>query len=232
MAPSVSVIVPVAPGDEAWRTLIPTLTPEIPCEILLASGQQELDLSASDIAQNVSFRCVTGGKGRAGQMNAAAKEATAEWFWFLHADSRFLPETLPALTRTILEGRDALHFFDLKFADGPSALSWNEWAVRWRAGTLRLPFGDQGFLIKRDLFHALGAYREDLAYGEDHVFAWKVMQEGYEVLPVGAPLLTSGRKYQSGGWFKVTLVHVWLTIKQAVPQYFVLWKRRMVRAFS
>lgn len=232
MAQSISVVIPVAPGDEVWRDLIPTLELGAGSEILLAVGNQAIELNTIRKPSGVDVRPISGGSGRAGQMNAGAEAAENGWLWFLHGDSRILPETLSALAATLTENRDGLFFFDLKFSDGPQALTWNEWAVKWRAGTLKLPFGDQGFLIKRKLFHKLGAYRDDLSYGEDHVFAWKVMQEGFDVLPTGAGLLTSGRKYQRGGWAKVTILHVWLTIKQAAPQFFILWRRRLERALS
>ena len=52
------------------------------------------------------------------------------------------------------------------------------------------------------------------------------------VLPVGAGLLTSARKYQEKGWGKTTLKHVMLTFQQATPEFFKLvgsklgWKIR------
>ncbi|MEL7430749.1 MAG: glycosyl transferase family 2, partial [Pseudomonadota bacterium] len=142
-------------------------------------------------------------------------------------------DTLPALERCLDEDQDGLFFFDLKFlADGPRAMTWNERAVKWRSDFLKIPFGDQGFLIRRQVFEDLGGYPEDLAYGEDHVFVWRVRQGGFSVEGVGAGLFTSARKYRKGGWLKVTVLHVWLTVKQAVPQWIKLQRLRIGRLIS
>ena len=231
MTNTISVVIPIAPGELEWRELVLQLDLPDGSEIILAIGEEpEPDLS--DLKIETELRMIPGGTGRAGQMNAGAKAANAEWLWFLHADSRMSKDTFSAMNSVLHTGDDALYFFDLKFHDGPGLLKLNEWLVRLRAGWLKIPFGDQGFLIKRSLFKKLELYREDLSYGEDHVFAWKVRQEGFPVKRANAGLMTSGRKYEKGGWGSVTLKHVRLTFAQALPQYGLLWKNRMKRWFS
>ncbi|MEM7215280.1 MAG: glycosyltransferase [Pseudomonadota bacterium] len=223
----VSVIIPLAPGEQAWRELIPQLKLPSGSEIVLAVGEAEFE------TKGFSVKTVSGSKGRAAQMNAAARQANNAILWFLHADSRLSPDAIAKLMNCVGENADCLWFFKLKFSDdGPSAMKWNEWAVRWRAGFLKMPFGDQGFCISKKLFEKLGGYREDLAYGEDHVFVWKVRQEGYPVMCVGTSISTSARKYRENGWFSTTLLFVSRTVWQGVPQRVLLLKRQMGRLFS
>ena len=229
----VSVVIPLAPQDFAWQKLLPTL--ELPdcSEIILACGQQEIDTTALENTLDCPVVLAFGGSGRAQQMNIGAGAAKHEWLWFLHADSRMSKDTAKAVVDTVSQNKDGLFFFDLKFlADGPAAMKWNQMAVKWRSRRLKIPFGDQGFLIKKRVFQILGGYREDLSYGEDHVLVWKVRQDGYSVLPTGGSLYTSARKYRRGGWLKTTLHHVWLTIVQAAPNWLVLQKRRIEHLFS
>lgn len=233
MEKPVSVIIPLAPAEDAWRDLVLSLELPTRSEVLLACGSDPVMLEKVQSAISFDLRVVTGGSGRAEQMNAGAAAAVNDWLWFLHADSRLTQDTLPALERCLDEDQEGLFFFDLKFlADGPRAMTWNERAVKWRSDFLKIPFGDQGFLIRRQVFEDLGGYPEDLAYGEDHVFVWRVRQGGFSVEGVGAGLFTSARKYRKGGWLKVTVLHVWLTVKQAVPQWIKLQRLRIGRLIS
>ena len=223
----ISVIVPLAPGETAWKWLVSNLELPAGSEIILAVGENDPTLTEGP------FRVVRSAAGRAQQMNAGARQARTEILWFLHADSRLGENAVAELERCLKTNTDTLWFFGLKFCgDGPSAMKWNEWAVRWRAGVLKMPFGDQGFCLSKSLFFKLGGYREDLAYGEDHVFVWKVRQEGYPVGRVDASIFTSARKYESGGWLKTTWTHVWRTVWQAVPQRIVLFYRQIGRFFQ
>ncbi|MEM9332681.1 MAG: glycosyltransferase family 2 protein [Pseudomonadota bacterium] len=227
MARPVSVIIPLAPGEQNWKSLLATLDLPSGSEIILAVGQQEICVSTPQV------KLVKSNTGRAQQMNAGAGQATTDILWFLHADSKLSENAIECLMACMTENPDQLWFFDLRFLDdGPHAMRWNEWAVQWRAGVLKIPFGDQGFCISKSLFTELGGYREDLAYGEDHVFVWKVRQEGYPVSRVGADLYTSARKYHRGGWGRTTWSHVWRTVWQAAPQWIELVRRQVLRWVS
>lgn len=232
MAKPLSVVIPLAPGEQEWRELVLSLDLPVGSEVLLACGADPVMLEEIEASVSFDLRMVSGGSGRAGQMNAGARAARHDWLWFLHADSRLAEDTLSALRACIERGRAGLFFFDLKFlGDGPVAMAWNERAVKWRSNALKIPFGDQGFFMGRELFDASGGYREDLRYGEDHVFVWKIRQLGFPVEALNAGLFTSARKYRKGGWLKVTALHVWLTVKQAVPQWIKLQRMQIGRLF-
>ena len=161
-------------------------------------------------------------------MNAAASSAKGEYLWFLHADSRVDTDTIPVLLECIAKGEDALYYHDLTFLpDGPTAMPINAWGVKFRSNWLKTPFGDQGFCLSRELFFRLGRYREDVRYGEDHLLVWQALQAGVKVRPTGAKVLTSARKYANKGWLRTTITHVYLWVIQAVPQFFILLKRRL-----
>lgn len=220
----ISIIIPLAPREEKWKELIPQLS-TLPqgCEILLVIGIAEyLDVSGFE-----NLRVVEGTKGRAGRMNSGAYQAKNDCLWFLHADSKFTPDAIKKLVACFEQNPNALYYHDLKFMDdGPKLIKLNEKMVRWRSDFLRMPFGDQGFGISKDLFFELGGYRDDFEFGEDHIFTWKVRQEGYPLKRTGASIYTSARKYEKGGWGKVTLSHVLMTFKQGVPEMLKLMKKK------
>lgn len=229
---SVSVIIPVGPGEAEWKPLVASLALQDPSEILLSIGRDGV-IHQDEVCEFPNVKLVREGQKRSGQMNAAALNAKHEWLWFLHADSRLCENTLEKMRMVMSKDKLALYYFDLKFRDdGPRQMILNERSVKFRSDVLKIPFGDQGFLIRRETFFDLGMYREDVNFGEDHVLVWKCHQSGIAVLPVGAGLLTSARKYQEKGWGKTTLKHVMLTFQQATPEFFKLvgsklgWKIR------
>ena len=148
----ISVIIPVALGERNWETLLPQLHALPPgSEIIFGSKPEKFE--AIDPSQKIKIRCVDQAvEGRAVQMNAAAHLAQCEWLWFVHADSEVTDETLLAAMREVASKQKRLIYFDLQFKnDGPVLMKLNEWAVRLRSNLAKMPFGDQGFLISKEL---------------------------------------------------------------------------------
>lgn len=204
----ISIVIPLADGERAWCELLPALAARAAaCELLLSAvdGDAQLFPAAAHV--------VRGPAGRARQLNAGAAVATRPWLWLLHADSRLGPRTLDALRRAP-EG-DYLGYFDLGFHDGPAAARLNAWGAWWRSRLFALPFGDQGFLLRRSLFAALGRFDETLASGEDHALVWTARRAGVPLAPLGATLYSSARKYQQHGWWRTTRQHARCTLAQA-----------------
>ena len=229
MALPISVVIPVGPNEAGLDNLIASLD-GLPkrSEVILAASQESEKLDSITPPSHLKLVTCYQGSGRAAQMNAGAKLAKGEWLWFLHADSVFKKDVLERLSELATQAHDVLYFHELEFLnDGPSGMRLNGWAVGWRSNVLKMPFGDQGFFLKRALFNELGCYREDLSYGEDHVFVWKARQEGVTVTSTGTYVATSARKYQNHGWLSTTFLHVRLTFAQAIPQYLILMKRRI-----
>jgi len=223
----ISVIIPLATDENAWQSLLADLAKlQDGTEILFVTSKENKTSHETILLPNKEVRWLKSKAGRANQMNAGAKAAKGEHLWFLHADSKFGRDTLSVLLRAIQNHPDSLLYFDLAFLNDASCLMCiNSWGVRFRSRILKVPFGDQGFCIDKNLFKKLGGFPEGLAYGEDHVFVWKARQNGIAVQPVCATLYTSARKYKKHGWLKTTYLHQYLWIKQAWPQWIILRKK-------
>jgi hypothetical protein len=129
-----------------------------------------------------------------------------------------LPEgAVAALLDSMRTHPDALHYFGLRFADGPRLLRLTEVGVAMRCVLFGIPFGDQAFCLPRRIFDRLGGFDEQVPYGEDHLFVWKARHAGVRLKRVHAIVGTSGRKYADHGWLRITLRHVVLTLRQALP---------------
>ncbi len=223
-----SVIIPMAPDEQAWRNLIPDLAGLPPSsEIIVAVPHGTPPLEMPTPHPWMIVKQVSEGVGRAAQMNAAARIADGTQLWFLHADTRLAQDTIPALLRRLGQYPDWLLYGDLKFlSDATPLMKLNEIGTWVRSRLLGMPFGDQGLCIRKKLFCEIGGYPENVQYGEDHVFVWRARQRGIVLQSIEAPIYTSARKYRNRGWFKTTVRHVALTYKQAWPEFCRLVLRR------
>lgn len=223
MLARVTAVVPVGPGD----AVAPSLR-----EQLLELPLQVHEVRASDPATGASgvragprpqWRISHAPPGRARQQNAGARDAAGDWLWFLHADCELAPDTVLALSRFVASavGRAGnvapiAGYFDLRFLDdGPAMTRLNAAGAWLRSHWLGLPFGDQGLLLPRRLFERMGGFDNALERGEDHDLVWRLRRAGVALQPVGAPLLTSARKYAERGWWATTTGHLGETARQA-----------------
>src|SRR5262245_16741858 len=98
--PTLTVVVPLGPGEQAWRELLPELAALAPVAELLVVPARAEDAPEQEI-EALGARRLLASPGRARQQNAGGKAANGEWLWFLHADSRLGPGALPALARAL-----------------------------------------------------------------------------------------------------------------------------------
>ena len=216
--PSLSIIIPVGPGEESWQTLLSRLKARgrESVEIVVVCADAE---GASRVRARFGelVRVVASSPGRARQLNAGARIASGDFLWFVHADSEMTERVLTSMTAFTRTSPDALGYCNLYF-DGPRRMLLNAVGVWLRSHLLGIPFGDQGLLMSREIFERLGGYPEEVAFGEDHLLVWRAHQAGVPVRCTGAWLGTSARKYVENGWASTTLRTLWLTAKQALPE--------------
>lgn len=231
-----SVIIPVAKNDEAWRGLLESLRfltyeDEVIFVAHTRSSFQKVTVETKKLKLLFKIKCpvrwILSSKGRAKQMNAGAREATNEFLWFLHCDSNFSKKNVLKLKAYLKMDQSKLYYFRLFFQKEASILmNLNTFGVRFRSEVLNLPFGDQGYCLHKDNFDQLGGFCEKAKYGEDHLLIWKAHQCRVILECIPMPIFTSARRYQSQGWANTTLKHIFLTYKQAIPEFFNLLQLR------
>ena len=213
---SVSVIIPLAPGENLWPRLLADLTsaPD-DWEIILAASDKAPD-NFQPSPQTSWRRCKK--HGRAAQMNDAAKHCNGDFVWFVHADTRLPPDACGKLARALWQKPVALHYFPLRFRDGGARMRANEIGAAIRCALFRNPWGDQALCVPRDLFLKLGGFPEDAPYGEDNLFALRARKAGVPIRKVRARVSTSARNY-ANGWWRVVARYQYLWIRQAVAEW-------------
>lgn len=209
IASRLSIVIPVGPDDQSWQNLLKNLvTFDSGLDIILTACQ---DLPATvQLPDNVNW--LSGTQGRAEQLNRGAEHARHDVIWFLHADTQASKECFKAANQFIADSSPGLAFFRLKFAaDGPGLTRLNAWAANIRSGFFRLPFGDQGFIIRKTLFQQQHGFDETVKLGEDLDFVVRLQAAGVPLQELPAELITSARRYRQQGWLLTTFKHVWLT---------------------
>ena len=121
-----SIIIPFAPDDMAWKGLLQDLTdwPDS-AEIILVAASEKTKQDAQDFPHTDNIKIISAAMGRAFQMNAGAKAARNPCLWFLHADSRLDANCLRAVDAFDYT-KNRLGYFGLRFRnDGPRRMGIN-----------------------------------------------------------------------------------------------------------
>lgn len=227
-----SIIIPVDRGEKNWLWLVEDLASltDVPFEVIAVcpTGCKAENEQLAESAK-IPIHWIESKRGRARQLNVGARASRGSHLWFIHSDSR-LDKCAPSAIQRVFKMAPAIYFFKLKFDESSSSFTrLNEWGVRFRSEVLKIPFGDQGFLMPKTIFEKLGGFSESAIYGEDHDFIWHAHRQGIPVVCLPIRLFTSARKYTANGWLKTTLKHLALTAKQAMPHVWALvgdrWKR-------
>lgn len=191
----VSIIIPTLNAEAGLPSTLQSI--ESAEEIIVADGGSRdatLRLAGASRA-----RIVETARGRGRQMHAGVEAATQDWLLFLHGDT-----TLAADWRTHVDahGREpnAIEHaatFRFKLDDASWQARALEALVALRVFLFALPYGDQGLLIHRDLYAALGGFRP-LPLMEDVDFIRRVGRRRLRTLPCAAT--TSSRRWREDGW--------------------------------
>lgn len=203
--PQLSIIIPTLDEAATLPALLDDLRRQqgVTFEIIVSDGGSRDDTATAAVAAGAIV--VVGPRGRARQMNAGAAQARGAWLLFLHADSRLPTPALladaVASLHTARHGQQALAgHFGLQFIGGhPLRARFYDWlAYKTRSGRHYSINGDQGVLIARTDFEALGRYDERRPFLEDQELARRIRRAGGWLLLPGT-LHTSARRFEREG---------------------------------
>jgi rSAM/selenodomain-associated transferase 2 len=193
----VSAMIPTLNAAGTLRPTLAALRGQV-AEIIIADGGSTD--GTPDIAADYSARVITTPRGRGVQLRAAAEAASQPWLLALHADTRPGDGWQDAITGFIARpaaSAEAGYFRFLLDDPAPQARRL-EAMVAWRCRWLGLPYGDQGLVIARDFYQALGGY-EATPLMEDVALIRRIGAKRLVALPAG--FMTSAEKWRRDGWY-------------------------------
>lgn len=202
-APPLSLIVPVGPDEsELPRVLARIHTLPASWEIIVSQSQ------GSKLGLPTRCRSVDGPAGRGLQLNRGIAAANGRWLWLLHADSVPDGSAIAGVDEQTSRNAAEIGYCNLRFeADGPRLVSLNAIGANWRSRWLALPYGDQGYCLRREDVDRLGGFRENLTRGEDLDFLIRARRFGLTLRRLSGTITTSARRYRSQGWLRTTVAH-------------------------
>ena len=205
----VSIIIPAYNEEQALpKTLACVFAQKGEYEVLVVDGGS-MDLTRDIVRHNSRARLLSAPKGRASQMNAAARCAAGDWLLFLHADTILPDGTIDRLNamesdQTIQAG-GFMHQF-----------SGDDWRLRlissldnYRCRRSKIIYGDQALFVRRHLFASLGGFPSQPIL-EDVAFGQRLLRVTAPVL-LSPPVVTDSRKFVKMGIWR-SLVRVLLII--------------------
>jgi rSAM/selenodomain-associated transferase 2 len=196
----VSAIIPTLNAMETLALPISVLRHAgIIAEIIVADGGSS-DETAS-LARNAGARVIDAVRGRGTQLAAGASAASGDWLLFLHADCRPEPGWEGAVAAFLAAPRAAERagYFDFALDDDALAARRLERIVAWRCRMLALPYGDQGLLIARDLYHKIGGFAP-LPLMEDVDLVRRLGPR--RLARIGSRCIASARRYHRDGYIR------------------------------
>ena len=198
----ISVIVPVYNEAAEIRGMISQLRPySDECEIIIVDGGST-DGTPDMIYEKAGeeprgIHVLKDDKCRAVQMNAGARESTGDILFFLHCDCT-LPKSFTSEIHRVMASHD-WGCFRVKFRSSNFFMLTNRIFSNHRALCRRLPFGDQGIFIDRNLFFEAGMFPE-IQLMEDYEFSMRMRCRKDARGPglTRKMLITSARRYGRG----------------------------------
>lgn len=200
--PYLSVIIPTLNEAECIAATAASVADKDTEVIVVDGGSRD---QTEILARRAGARVVFSGKGRAVQQNTGASLAAADVLLFLHADTRLPRDFLNQIFETLMDARVVMGAFRFKTDFEHRGMRLVEKAALLRARLLKLPYGDQGFFLRRDEFRRVGGFPQT-AIAEDLFLARRLARRGRLALAPGHAV-TCGRRWRDIGIVRATLIN-------------------------
>ena len=193
----ISIIIPSLNEEESIESCLEALKQDNDiCEIIIADGgSSDRTIEIAEGFQDV--RVIKLARGRGLQMNAGAFSARGDILLFLHADTLLQEGWSQAIEGALQDSAVVGGAFTFAISNpGKKYRMIEEW-VKLRSGLFKLPYGDQGIFVKRDIFKKIGGYK-NIPLMEDVDLIERMKEEG-RIAILGTRVLTSERRWLKKG---------------------------------
>ena len=192
----ISIIIPCYKEGDTLSRMEEQLRPyKKQAEILFADGGEN--------HFSGEYKVMSCPKGRAKQMNTAAREACGDVLFFLHCDSilpkGFLEEIREALRKT------PVACFGIRFSPPTPLMMICSFISNHRVYDRKVMFGDQGIFLGRELFFQMGGF-PDLPLMEDYQFSLNLKSRGIPMGLCKKRLITSERRFSGSFFHKLSIM--------------------------
>ncbi len=178
-------------------------------EAIVVDGGSRDETAA--IADAFGARVLHAPPGRGGQLKTGAAAARGAWLLFLHADTVLEPGWLDEAAAFMRNGEDRAAVFTLAFDARGLAPRMVAAGAMARTRLLKSPYGDQGLLIPRRLYDAIGGFSDMPLFEDVDIIARLIRHGGRGALHVfKARAVTAADRYERDGYAARVLRNLWL----------------------
>ena len=203
-APVLSIVMPVVNEAAGLAGALQALAP------LKARGVQVIvvDGGSSDgtvaLAHAAAATVITAPRGRALQMNAGAKHASAGVLLFLHADTALPANADQLIAQVLASGQTVWGRFDVRIAGQSPMLRVVAGLMNLRSRLSGIATGDQAIFMTRAAFDAVGGFPKQ-ALMEDIEISKRLRRLSRPAC-LRAKVTTSGRRWETRGVWRTVLL--------------------------
>ena len=203
-APLVAIVIPSLDEEGTLAALLRDVARlEVAHEVVVCDGGSTD--ATCNVAHAAGARVVVAPRGRGTQLRAGVAATSAPLVCCLHADVRLDRAARADLAALAARGRSGAWCFRLRIDGGRWAYRLVEWAANTRTRLLALPYGDQGLVVSRTTYDAVGGYR-NVPLMEDVIIARELERSvGIELLR--SALTVSPRRWERDGVLRRTFTN-------------------------
>jgi rSAM/selenodomain-associated transferase 2 len=203
---SISIIIPTLNEAACLAHTIGALRAHHPQEIIVVDGGST-DATRAAAAEADLF--LKAPRGRAPQMNLAARHATGDILLFVHADCILEDGALRAAARCLRQPGVVAGCFRQTVQARPWLYRAIDWCATARVRLTGIAYGDQGLFLRRKVFQQCGGFPE-LRLMEDLFMCRRLRRLG-RVVVVPRRIFVSPRRWRHTGIIRQTLRNWGLT---------------------
>lgn len=174
-----------------------------PAEVILVEPDRPDAVAPVPTPPGCRRICATRGRGT--QCNAGARASTADLLLFLHDDTSLPDDAARIIDDAFADAALGMACFRLRFDRRHPLLALYAWCSGFDSAWTT--FGDQGYLIRRSLFDAVGGF-PDWPLFEDVELARRVRRHGgprRRIRKLPAAVTTSATRFERGGMLRQQL---------------------------
>ena len=224
MSAPISIVIPTLDATATLGPCLAALTPGLfdglVAELILADGGSSDGIEA--LAEEAGAILLRAPRGRGAQLAAGCATARAPWLLVLHADTRLSPDWPAAVAAHLRDTPDRAGWFRLRFDTRARAGGLVAGWANLRARLFGLPYGDQGLLVRRDLYRAAGGFPA-IPLMEDVALVRRL-----RLAPLDAVATTSAARYERDGW----LARGWRNLTTLALWYAGVAPERLARRYA
>jgi rSAM/selenodomain-associated transferase 2 len=192
MKPEISIIIPALNEEASIGETLESLQNFERAEIILVDGGST-DATVA-IAENYKAKILHAPRGRGVQLQSGGAAASADIFWFLHADTTAPPDAAARIKKALEDPRVAGGNFMIRFDGERRAARFLTWLYP-NLRRLGLLYGDSAIFVHGDVYRRMGGFQPFPIF-EDLDFVERLKKQG-EIVTLPSVVTTSSRRFEN-----------------------------------